>query len=132
MPLRKAAATLRRLVLILLGLVCLVLGIIGYIAPGLPGTIWLIIAATLFIRASDRLYRFVVNNRLFGRQVKGFLVTGTMPLKAKVFALLSMWAFTFVSIIFAPYGALFDIPVIIMALSGTVYILSRPGSVELD
>lgn len=132
MPLRKAAATLRRLVLIFLGLVCLVLGIIGYIAPGLPGTIWLIIAATLFIRSSDRLYRFVVNNRLFGRQVKGFLETGTMPLKAKVFALLSMWAFTFVSIIFAPYGALFDIPVIIMALSGTVYILSRPGSVELD
>jgi len=130
MSLREAAAMFRRLVLIFLGLICLALGIIGYIAPGLPGTIWLIIAATLFIRSSDRLYRFVVNNRLFGGQVKGFLETGKMPAKAKVFALLSMWGFTLVSIIFAPYGALFDIPVIIMALSGTVYILSRPGNSE--
>ena len=42
---------LKKIVLIVVGLLCLGLGILGYIVPGLPGTIWLIIAATLFVRS---------------------------------------------------------------------------------
>ena len=116
----------RRWLLISLGLVCLVLGIIGYILPGLPGTIWLIISATLFVRSSDRLYRFVVQNRLFGRQVREFLETGAMPVRAKVLSLVSMWSFSLISIFLAPYGWLFDVPVLLLATAGTCYIISRP------
>ena len=104
MYIRNAFNKFRRLVLVSLGLVCLVLGIVGYVLPGLPGTIWLIIAATLFIRSSDRLYRVVVQNRLFGRQVREFLETGAMPLRAKVMSLTSMWIFTLISLFLAPYG----------------------------
>ena len=128
MYIRNALNKFRRLVLVSLGLVCLVLGIVGYVLPGLPGTIWLIIAATLFIRSSDRLYRLVVQNRLFGRQVREFLETGAMPLRAKVMSLTSMWIFTLISLFLAPYGWLFDLPVLLLALSGTYYILSRPTS----
>ena len=128
MCIRNALNKFRRLVLVSLGLVCLVLGIVGYVLPGLPGTIWLIIAATLFIRSSDRLYRLVVQNRLFGRQVREFLETGAMPLRAKVMSLTSMWIFTLISLFLAPYGWLFDLPVLLLALSGTYYILSRPTS----
>ena len=128
MYIRNALNKFRRLVLVSLGLVCLVLGIVGYVLPGLPGTIWLIIAATLFIRSSDRLYRLVVQNRLFGRQVSEFLETGAMPLRAKVMSLTSMWIFTLISLFLAPYGWLFDLPVLLLALCGTYYILSRPTS----
>lgn len=117
---------LKRLILISVGLVCLALGIIGYILPGLPGTIWLIIAASLFVRSSERLYNFVIQNKLFGRQVRGFMETGQMPFRAKVFSLCSMWAFTVISVVFAPYGLFFDLPVILLAIAGTIYILTRP------
>jgi len=126
MQVRNIFHKFRRFVLVSLGLACLVLGIIGYILPGLPGTIWLIISATLFVRSSDRLYRLVVQNRLFGRQVKEFLETGAMPLRAKVLSLLSMWGFSLLSIFLAPYGWLFDLPVFFLATAGTVYIISRP------
>ena len=118
MPLRNVLARFKRLVLITLGLICLVLGIIGYILPGLPGTIWLILAATFFVRSSDVLYRLVINNRLFGNQVKRFLEMGAM--------LASMWIFSLASIFFAPYGWLFDIPILLLAVIGTIYIISRP------
>tara|TARA_B100001013_G_scaffold264164_1_gene166421 strand:+ start:199 stop:537 length:339 start_codon:yes stop_codon:yes gene_type:complete len=104
---------------------CLGLGIVGYVMPGLPGTIWLIISAMLFVRSSDRLYFFVINNRLFGRQVGEFLKTGAMPLRAKVISISFMWFFSTISVVFAPYSWLFKIPVMVLAIIGTIYILSR-------
>ena len=102
------------------------LGIIGFVIPGLLGTIWLIIAATLFIRSSDRLYRLVIQNRLFGHQVKEFLETGAIPLRAKVMSIASIWIFSVTSLFLAPYGWLFDVPILLLAIIGTIYIISRP------
>ena len=116
----------KNLILVSLGLVCLVLGIVGYVMPGLPGTIWLIIAATLFVRSSDRLYNWVIQNKLFGQQVREFLETGSMRRRAKLLSLGSMWFFSIISVLFAPYDWMFDVPIIILALVGTVYIISRP------
>lgn len=118
---------IKRYIFIFLGLLFLALGIVGFIVPGLPGTIWLIVAATFFLRSSEKLYNFVVQNKYFGETVRDFLETGSMALKAKVFSLGSMWVFTGISIIWAPYGWLFfKIPVLSLALVGTIYILSRP------
>ena len=121
-----ALRRIKRLALVSLGLLFLGVGILGYILPGLPGTIFLIVAAALFVRSSDRLYNFVVRNRLFGRQVKSFLETGAMPRKAKVMSLLSMWVFSLASVVFAPYGWVFDGAILLLAVVGTLYILSRP------
>ena len=121
----------KKLVLITIGITCLILGIIGYVLPGLPGTIWLIISATLFVRSSDKLYNFVVHHRLFGKQVRTFLETGSIPRKAKVFSIISMWFFTIISLTLAPYGWLFDIPVFLLAVVGTIYIISRPTTEKL-
>ncbi len=126
MPFPTVVSRLKKLVLIFLGLVFLGLGIIGFVMPGLPGTIWLIIAATLFVRSSDRLYNFVVQNRLFGPQVKEFLETGGVSLRAKVFSLVSIWVFSIASVVLAPYGWLFDVPVLLLAIAGTIYLISRP------
>ena len=112
--------------MISLGLICLSLGIIGYFLPGLPGTIWLILAATLFVRSSDRLYNFVVQHRLFGKQVKQFLDTGGMTLRAKFISMTFMWMFSLGSVLIAPYGLLFDIPIVALAIIGTIFISSRP------
>lgn len=127
MPSKLSSNPLKRLIFTFLGLIFLVLGIIGYVLPGLPGTIWLIISASFFVRSSDRLYNFVVKNRFFGPQVRNFLETGQMGRRAKTFALLSMWVFSTLSLIFAPYGWVFKGAILFLAVSGTYYILSRPS-----
>lgn len=126
MPVRNVLLGLKKLILITIGLVCLALGILGYILPGLPGTIFLIIAATLFVRSSDRLYNFVIRNKLFGRQVRKFMESGEMSLKAKILSIGSIWIFSVGSVIFGPYGWLFNIPILLLAVAGTLYIVSRP------
>ena len=124
---KKSSNMLTRILFVSLGLIFLVLGIIGYVMPGLPGTIWLIISASFFVRSSDRLYNFVVGNRFFGPQVRTFLETGAMGTKPKTFALVSMWGFSLLSLVFAPYGWIFKSAILFLALSGTFYILSRPS-----
>lgn len=119
-------AKFKKLILIFIGLICLSLGIVGYVIPGMPGTIFLIISATLFVRSSDRLYKFVVENKLFGNQVRKFLETGEIPLRAKVMSISSMWGFTMISVVIAPYGWLFDVSVLSLSIVGTWYISSRP------
>ena len=126
MPVRNVLLGLKKLILITIGLVCLALGILGYILPGLPGTIFLIIAATLFVKSSDRLYNFVIRNKLFGRQVRKFMESGEMSLKAKILSVSSIWVFSGGAVIFGPYGWLFIIPILLLAVAGTIYIASRP------
>ncbi|SVD19056.1 uncharacterized protein METZ01_LOCUS371910, partial [marine metagenome] len=55
-----------------------------------------------------------------------FLETGEMPLRAKVISISSIWIFSTTSVLFAPYGWLFDVPVLLLAVTGTIYILTRP------
>ena len=123
----KAVVALKKLILVFMGLVCLGLGIVGYVIPGMPGTIFLIISATLFARSSDRLYKFVVDNKLFGKQVRKFLETGEISRRVKVMSIASMWGFTIISVVIAPYGWLFDVSILTLSMVGTWYIVSRPS-----
>ena len=118
----------KKILLVTIGVMFLGLGMIGYVLPGLPGTICLIIAATLFVRSSDRLYNFIINNRLFGRPVGEFLRTGAIPLRAKVTSVSCMWTFSIISLFLTPYSWLFDVPVLLLATIGTIYIISRRGA----
>tara|TARA_A100001037_G_scaffold102434_2_gene93173 strand:- start:3192 stop:3566 length:375 start_codon:yes stop_codon:yes gene_type:complete len=112
-------------ILYVAGFFFLGLGIAGYILPGLPGTVFLILAASCFLRSNERMYRWVTEHKVFGKLVKGFLETGAMPLKAKFISVSCIWIFSGLSMI-APYNIFwFKIPVFILALTGTWYILLK-------
>jgi len=118
----------RKYLLYFSGLFFLGLGIAGYVLPGLPGTIFLIISASCFVRSNDRMYRWVTEHRIFGKLIKNYLETGSMPLRAKVISVFFIWVFTGVSLWVPEYGLLFKIPIISLAIIGTWYILSRTSS----
>ena len=73
----------------------LALGITGYVLPGLPGTIFLILAATCFVKSNKKMYDWITGHRIFGKVVKDYLDTGKMPLKAKFLSI------TFILILFS-------------------------------
>ena len=124
--------SVRKYLLYFSGLFFLGLGIAGYILPGLPGTIFLIISASCFVRSNDRMYRWVTEHRIFGKLIKNYLETGSMPKRAKVISVLFIWIFTSVSLWVPEYGLLFKIPIISLAIIGTWYILSRTSSTDND
>ena len=56
-----------------LGLFFAAVGIIGLVVPGLPTTPLMILAAVCFLRSSERLLQWVLNNKYYGESVKNFL-----------------------------------------------------------
>ena len=111
---------------LIIGLLLTGLGFIGIFIPGLPTTIFMILAASCYFRSSQRLYSWVMNHKYFGYHVKNYRDKKGMPLKAKIMSLIMMWLFVLYAVILAISVDLVFIKaiVIISALFGTKTILS--------
>jgi uncharacterized membrane protein YbaN (DUF454 family) len=88
---RPTAVWLRPLYLIL-GLVSLGIGVVGIFLPLIPTTGPLLLAAFFFARSSERLHAWLVGHPRFGRFVSDFQNDRSIPLKAKIVALVAMTA----------------------------------------
>ncbi|GIZ53012.1 YbaN family protein [Noviherbaspirillum aridicola] len=75
----------------LVGCIAVVLAVLGVFLPLLPTTPFLLLASACFIRGSDRMHRWLMNNRLFGEYLHNIETRRGMPLRAKVVALALMW-----------------------------------------
>ena len=122
---------IRKYLLYCIGLVFVGVGIAGDVLPGLPGTIFLILAAGCFLRSNERMYVWVTEHRLFGKLVKNYMETGGMPKRAKVISVTCVWVFSSISL-FSPYNWIFKILVLALAVIGTWFILSRPTYTSTD
>ena len=87
----KPRGWLRRALLIGLGVAATTLGLIGIVVPLLPTTPLLLLAAACFIRSSDRLYRWLISNPVWGRTIQGYREQRAIPLGSKVVTLVVLW-----------------------------------------
>ncbi len=75
-----------RLLWVVVGLVCVAVGALGVIVPGLPSTIFFTMAAAAFSRSNERLERWVLGLPGVGRLVADYRSGLGMPRRAKVIA----------------------------------------------
>jgi len=69
------------------GLFLLVIGIIGYVTPFLPGTFFMILATSCFAKSDERLEAWMLNNRWFGPTLTKWFADGSMSLKTKILSI---------------------------------------------
>ena len=74
-----------------LGFLCVGLGSLGVIVPGLPTTVFFIGAAACFSRSSPRFERWVLDLPGVGPMVRDFRAGRGMPRRAKVIAITMIW-----------------------------------------
>ena len=108
------------------------LGIIGIIIPGLPTTIFMIVAAACFFHSSTRMYNWVVDHPLFGESVMRFREGKGMPKKAKYFSISMMWFFISTSVFIFLYAAApwVKIIIIVCGMIGTSFIIKQPTFIK--
>lgn len=121
----------KKSILILIGLIFVAIGTIGIFVPGLPTTIFMILAAYCFVRSSEKLYKWVIENKFVGDKVKHFMETKTIPLRGKIHSISAMWIMVIISIVFLKVGIIVKIIIIISAIIGTVVILSYPTAKDI-
>jgi uncharacterized membrane protein YbaN (DUF454 family) len=81
-----------RIFLIILGSVSLALGLLGVFLPVLPTTPFLLLSATVWVKASPRLYEWLLNHKLFGEYIRNFREHKSIPLHAKIISVVLLWA----------------------------------------
>lgn len=81
------------------GIVAVGLGAVGIVVPGLPTTVFFIIAAWCFSHSSPRLERWVLNLPRVGPMVRDYRAGLGMPRRAKAIAISMIVVFVTLSVV---------------------------------
>ena len=115
---------------ILLGSFFVMIGAIGAVVPGLPTTLFLILAAACYIRSSQKLYDWLITNKTFGPYLKDYREGKGMPRNAKILAVSMIVLFVGYAIIFALEGLMLKVFVGLCGMIGIFYIILKVPSSE--
>ena len=124
-----SVSLIRRIVWLPIGALCVLIGSIGIVVPGLPSTIFFIGAAGAFSRSSPRLERWVLELRWVGPMVRDYRAGLGMPRSAKITAVSMLVAAVAVSTMTLD-GPLARTLVLIAGGIGTGVILHVPTRVR--
>jgi len=88
----KPLSLLARVLLHCFAVLCLVLGLIGVVLPGMPTTVFILMAAWAAARSSPRLHAWLRNHRIFGPLLRNWENGSTVSRRAKWSATITMAA----------------------------------------
>ena len=115
---------MKNYILRIIGLIFYGIGILGYFVPGLPGTIFIILAAFCFLRSYPKLYKKIINNPNYGSVVEDFILYRLIPKKVKLIILLCIWFFSLFSAFYFLSNLYYKIIVLILACIGSLVVMS--------
>ena len=115
-----------RLVVMAIGWLFVAIGAAGLVLPGLPGTIFLIMAAGLFARSSPHFEQWLVSHPKLGPQVVRWRATGAIAPRIKAIAIGSMALSWLIVILTAPPIAIAASGLCLAA--SALYVGTRPHS----
>lgn len=85
--------------LILIGMSSVGFALIGIFVPLLPTVPFLLLALACFARSSEKLHQWVLSHKTFGPQIRLWHEQKSIPLKIKVYAIISIVASGSISIV---------------------------------
>ena len=90
-----------QIILVILGTLSVGLGIIGIFLPLLPTTPFLLLAAFLYARSSQRFYNWLLTNRWYGSYIRNYRERRGISLRIKIIAVSTLWITITCSALFA-------------------------------
>jgi uncharacterized membrane protein YbaN (DUF454 family) len=117
-----------RALFLVAGTFSLALGAIGIFLPILPTTPFLLISAACFLRSSQRMHNWLLDNRWFGEYIKNYQEGRGIPYKTKIVTLVFLWA----AILYSAFIALDEILIgqvalLIIAFGVSIHLIRLPN-----
>ena len=122
---KESSNPIIRILWVVLGSFFVVIGGIGAVIPGLPTTLFLILAAACYIRSSQRLYNWLINNKTFGPYLKDYREGKGIPERAKVVAVSMIIIFVSYAVFFGIESLNLKIAAGILGIVGLLYVLFK-------
>ena len=122
---KEAKNPLLRVLWVGLGCLFVGLGAIGAVVPGMPPTVFLVLAAACFIRSSQRLYDWLISNKTFGPYLKDYRECKGIPRRAKVLALSMIVIFVSFAVFYAIEATQIKVLVGLIGLIGFLFVFFK-------
>ena len=120
---------MNKIILLALGWICVSLGFIGIFIPGLPTTIFLIIALWAFTKSSKRLRTWLLNHKRFGPLLRNWQEHKVVPLRAKILmVVLQISVVVVVQYTFDNLVISFGLAIILVLVAA--YVISLPSKIK--
>jgi len=121
---------MKKIILLSIGWICVGLGFIGIFVPGLPTTIFLIVALWAFTKSSKKLRIWLLNHKKFGPFLRDWQEHRVVPLRAKI--LMVILQTCVVIMVHYTFNNLFiTIGLIVILVLVASYVLSLPSKVSV-
>lgn len=107
------------------------LGLIGIVVPGMPTTVFLIVAAWAFSKSSERFRLWLWNHPKLGSPVRNWHEHRVIPYKAKILAS-GMMLLSFVIVVALADDMVLPLIMLIVMVPAAFYVNTRAGEVPVE
>ena len=123
---RGISEKVKRLIFVVFGSIFLFIGVIGVFIPILPTTPFLLLATACYLRGSERLHHWMINNSVFGDFIRNYIEGRGIRLTQKVSTLIFLWMMIIFSIFYVIDSFLLRILMFLIAMTVSVHIIVLP------
>ena len=117
---------LKRGTFIVAGTISLGLGAVGLFLPILPTTPLLLLSAACYYKGSERMHRWLLNNKLFGSYIRNYKEGKGISQMGKILTLFLLWITISYSAFFIVNNSIVQIVLFTIAIAVTVHIIALP------
>jgi uncharacterized membrane protein YbaN (DUF454 family) len=123
---RRRPSSLKKAIFIVAGTILLGLATVGIFLPVLPTTPFLLLSAVCYFRGSERMHRWLLNNRLFGSYIRNYKEGKGISQANKVFTIFSLWAAICFSALLMVNNYIVQIILFSIAIAVTIHVITLP------
>ena len=117
---------LKKAIFTVAGTISLGLGAVGLFLPILPTTPLLLLSAACYYKGSERMHRWLLNNKLFGSYIRNYKEGKGISQMGKILTLFLLWITISYSAFFIVNNSIVQIVLFTIAIGVTVHITTLP------
>jgi hypothetical protein len=114
---------LKRILLLIGGIMSVSLGVVGIFVPLLPTVPFLLLAAYCFGRSSQRFHTWLLSSKPFGKMISDYKAGRGIPVSVKVVSITFLWLVIAVSVIWSLETTLSKIVVMLVGIAVTIHLM---------
>ncbi len=122
----RGASSFKKGLFMVCGTICLGVGTAGVFLPILPTTPFLLLSAACYYKGSERMHRWLLNNKLLGNYIRNYREGKGISSKGKILTLFLLWATICYSTFFLVNILMLQVILFAIAIAVTVHVTTIP------